>query len=107
MTMAKIPKFKTDKEAARYWDTHSLTDFEKDLRPYDIVFVKPDRQVVSLRLDRKVVKSLKAYGAKKGLGCSNITKRRTTTQKVRDLAKHIRKRKEREPVSAKGFDLGR
>ena len=70
--MAKIPKFKSDKEAAQFWDTHSLTDYEEDLKPADMVFVKPDRQVVSLRLDRKVVKSLKAYGAKKGLGYSSL-----------------------------------
>ena len=73
MTMAKIPKFKSDKEAAQFWDTHSLTDFEEDLRPAkDVVFVKPELQVISLRLDRKVVQSLKAYGAKKGLGYSSL-----------------------------------
>ena len=70
--MAKIPKFKSDKEAAHFWDTHDLTDFEEDLRPADIVFIRPERQVVSLRLDRKVVKSLKAYSAKKGLGYSSL-----------------------------------
>ena len=70
--MTKIPKFKSDKEAAHFWDTHSLTDFEEDLRPANIVFVRPERQVVSLRLDRKIVKSLKAYGAKKGLGYSSL-----------------------------------
>ena len=71
--MSKIPKFKSDKEAAHFWDTHSLADFEEDLRPAkDIVFVKPDRQVVSLRLDRKIVRALKSYGAKRGLGYSAL-----------------------------------
>jgi len=31
--MAKIPKFKSDKELAKFWDTHSLADFEEDLVP--------------------------------------------------------------------------
>lgn len=43
--MAKIPKFKTDKEIAQFWDTHSLADFEKELRPAkNVVFVKPHRK---------------------------------------------------------------
>lgn len=37
--MAKIPKFKSDKEAAQFWDTHRLTDYEEDLKPADTVFV--------------------------------------------------------------------
>lgn len=71
--MARIPKFKTDKEIAEFWDTHSLADFEEELRlAKDIVFVKPERQVISLRLDRKIVKSLKSLAAKKGMGYSPL-----------------------------------
>lgn len=43
--MAKIPKFKSDKEARKFWDKHSLSDFEKDLQSAkDVIFVKPKRQ---------------------------------------------------------------
>ena len=71
--MAKIPRFKSDKEAAEFWDTHSLTDFTEDLRPAkNVVFIKPDRQVVSLRLDRKLVKVLKHYARQKGIGYSTL-----------------------------------
>ena len=71
--MAKIPKFKSDKELAKFWDTHSLADFEKDLAPAKgVVFVKPDRQIVSLRLDRKVVNTIKMLAAKKGIGYSSL-----------------------------------
>lgn len=71
--MAKIPKFKIDKEIAQFWDTHSLADFEEELRPAkDVVFVKPQRQVISLRLDRKIVRALKALAARKGIGYSPL-----------------------------------
>lgn len=71
--MAKIPKFKTDKEIAEFWDTHSLADFEDELEiATDVVFVKPERQVISLRLDRKIVKALKSLAAKKGIGYSPL-----------------------------------
>jgi len=71
--MAKIPKFKSDKELAKFWDTHSLANFEEDLVPAKgVVFVKPDRQIVSLRLDRKVVNAVKVLAAKKGIGYSSL-----------------------------------
>ena len=71
--MPKIPKFKTDKEIAKFWDTHSLADFEDELEiAKDVVFVKPERQVISLRLDRKIVKSLKYLAARKGIGYSPL-----------------------------------
>lgn len=71
--MAKIPKFKSDKEAREFWDTHSLADFEKDLRPAKgVVFVKPEKQIVSLRLDRKIINALKSFAAKKGIGYSPL-----------------------------------
>ena len=73
--MAKIPKFKSDKELAKFWDTHSLADFEEDLTTAKgVVFVKPDRQIVSLRLDRKVVNTIKTLAARKGIGYSSLVR---------------------------------
>lgn len=71
--MAKIPKFKSDKEIQEFWNTHSLADYEEDLKPAkDVVFVKPDRQIVSLRLDRRIVRALKSLAARKGIGYSPL-----------------------------------
>lgn len=69
--MAKIPRFKTKKEEVEFWDTHSLADYEEDLSPArNVVFVKPDRQMVTLRLDKKIVNRVKALGTRKGIGYS-------------------------------------
>ncbi len=71
--MARIPRFKSDKEAAEFWDTHSLADFESELHPAKgIVFIKPDRQIVSLRLDRNLVTTLKHFAHQKGIGYSAL-----------------------------------
>lgn len=71
--MAKIPKFKSDEEAAEFWNNHSLADYEEELEPADdVVFVRPERQVISLRLDKKIVRTLKAYAMKKGIGYSPL-----------------------------------
>lgn len=37
---SKIPKFKTYEEEAKFWDTHSVTDFEDETEDVDIVFEK-------------------------------------------------------------------
>ena len=71
--MPKIPTFKTDKEDAEFWDTHSLADYEEDLEPaYDVIVERPERQVISLRLDKKIVRTLKAFAMKKGIGYSPL-----------------------------------
>ena len=71
--MGKIPYFKSDREAAQFWDTHSLADFDEELESADdVVFVRPQRQIVSLRLDRKVVSALKFLAKRKGLGYSSL-----------------------------------
>ena len=38
--MKKIPKFKTDKEAARFWESHSFQDYYGDTKEAGINFVK-------------------------------------------------------------------
>ena len=71
--MGKIPEFASDKEAAEFWDTHDLTDFEDELElAEDVVFVKPETQAISLRMDRRLVDRLKAIAAHKGMGYSPL-----------------------------------
>jgi len=38
--MKKIPKFKSDEEAARFWETYSFEDYYKDTRDAEIRFIK-------------------------------------------------------------------
>jgi predicted DNA binding CopG/RHH family protein len=87
--MKKIPNFKTDREMAQFWDTHSLADFEAELRPVkDMVFVKPDRQVISLRLDRKVVKAIKSLAHRKGIGYSSLIRMWVIEDFMRETRQH-------------------
>jgi len=36
--MAKIPKFKSEEEEIKFWDTHSIADYWEDLEEVDIKF---------------------------------------------------------------------
>lgn len=91
--MGSIPRFKSDKEAAAFWDTHSLADFEKELRPAkEVVFVRPRRQVVSLRLDRKLVGALRHYARRKGIGYSSLLRMWVLERLDQEIHAHAKKK---------------
>lgn len=55
--MKKIAKFKSEKEAARFWETHSFEGFQQDTKETEIGFVKKPKKTVALRLDPVDIKS--------------------------------------------------
>jgi len=64
----KVPKFKNLKEEREFWDTHDSTDYLEDFEvAKDVVFVRPKKEVISLRLEPKVIKKLKQLADKEGL----------------------------------------
>ena len=64
----KLPKFKNLKEEREFWDTHDSTDYLDDFEvAKDVVFVRPKKEVISLRLDPKIVRKLKELADKEGL----------------------------------------
>lgn len=68
-SLKSIPKFKSEQEEAKFWKTHSITEFEDDLvETKNIHFPKPRKRLISLRIDDAMVNSLKKAAAKKGLG---------------------------------------
>jgi len=64
----KVPKFKNLKEEREFWDTHDSIDYLEDFEvAKDVVFVRPKKEVISLRLDPNIVKKLKILADKEGL----------------------------------------
>ncbi|MBI2485903.1 MAG: hypothetical protein HYW01_02895 [Deltaproteobacteria bacterium] len=73
--MGKIPRFKSDQEAAHFWDTHSPEEFEEYLEPVkEKVFVKPEKQVMTIRLDKNLVNAMKAISREKGINYSTLAR---------------------------------
>ncbi len=64
----RIPKFKSLEEERKFWDTHSVTDFMDEFKPAKIQFVRPKKQLISVRLDTPQIVSLKKIAASQGLG---------------------------------------
>ena len=87
IAMGKIPEFASDKEAAEFWDTHDLTNLEDELElAKDVVFVKPETQTISIRMDRQLVERLKAIATYKGMGYSPLI-RMWITERLRQETK--------------------
>jgi predicted DNA binding CopG/RHH family protein len=64
-----IPKFKSEAEEARFWDTHSVTDYLHELKEvHNVKFPRPRKRLISMRLEDNQIKSLKQVAATKGLG---------------------------------------
>jgi hypothetical protein len=48
----KVPKFRNLKEERGFWDTRESTNYHDDFEvAKDVVFVRPKKEVISLRLE--------------------------------------------------------
>lgn len=73
IVLRPVPQFRSDAEAARFWETHSVSDYWDDLQEAaDVRFVRPRKQLVSLRLDRPLVQRVRALARRKGLPYSAL-----------------------------------
>jgi len=64
----KVPKFKSLQEERDFWDTHDSTDYHGDFKTAkDVVFVRPKKEVISLRLEPKFIRRLRELADKEGL----------------------------------------
>ena len=70
--MKKVPKFKTDQEAAKFWETHSFEDYHRDTEEAGIRFVKKPKKTVAVRLDPDDIKSVETIAERKGLSYTSL-----------------------------------
>ena len=64
----KVPKFKSLKEERKFWETHDSTAYHDDFKiTKNVVFVRPKKEVISLRLEPKFIRRLRELADKEGL----------------------------------------
>ena len=57
----KASKLRSLKEEREFWNSHDLTDYLDDFEEArDVVFAPPKKEVISLRLEPKVIKNSKS-----------------------------------------------
>ena len=73
---SRIPKFKNIEEEAKFWDTHSVTDFEDETEDVDIVveLAKPRDETLVVRLQKNMKNKLERIAAKKGINISTLAR---------------------------------
>lgn len=82
----KVPTSKSLKEEREFWDTHDSTDYLDDFEVgKDVVFVRPKKEVISLRLEPKVINKLRELADKEGLPPTTYA-RMLLIQGIRDRA---------------------
>lgn len=74
--VSKIPEFKSYKEEAEFWDTHSFVDFEDETEDVDIVFEleKPRTETLVVRLQKNLKNQLERTAAEKGINVSTLAR---------------------------------
>lgn len=74
--ISKIPKFKNYEDEAKFWDTHSLSDYWDEFKDADILFElhKPKKETLILRLQKNVKDRLESIAKSKGLNVSALAR---------------------------------
>lgn len=72
----RLPKFASYKiaEEAAFWDSHSLEEFENQLKEVKLKVARPLEHHLSVRLDAQVITELTKIAADRGIGPSTLAR---------------------------------
>ena len=89
MGRKRIPTFKTDDEAAEFWDSHSLADYPDDTQPAENVsFASRPLKQICLRLAPSQVERVKRIAEIKGIGYQALLRMWITERVRQESARH-------------------
>lgn len=73
---SRIPKFKSIREEAEFWDTHSFADYWDELEDVDLVFEldKPRDETIVLRVQGDIKERIERLARSKGLNLSTLAR---------------------------------
>jgi hypothetical protein len=69
---SNIPEFTSYEEEAKFWDTHSFTEFFEETKPVNIRFVRPKTQGITVRFDEQTLNNLRQVADQKGIGPTSL-----------------------------------
>jgi predicted DNA binding CopG/RHH family protein len=82
----KIPRFRTEAEEARFWDTHDSTDYLDEFEPAKVTFPSPKpKALISIRIAKPEVVLLRRIAARKGLGYGSLIRMWLTERLLAEL----------------------
>lgn len=69
-----IPKFKDYAEEAKFWDSHDLTEFPRDMKRVKVRFAKNLSDGITIRFDPKTLEELRVRAHEKGIGPTTLAR---------------------------------
>ena len=70
----KIPKFKSIKEEAKFWDNHDVTDYLSELKPVKLKFEKEKQEVLTVRIQASIKDKMEGLAKKHGINLSTLAR---------------------------------
>ena len=70
----KIPEFKNREEEAKFWETHSFSEFVDELKPVKVHFAKNLSEGITIRFDQQTLNKIRELAHKKGLGPTTLAR---------------------------------
>ena len=82
----RMPGARASDETLRaFWAKHSLTEFEGQLRRVQVKFPKPQKRLVSLRVEQSTLDALRALAQRKGVGYLTLARMWITERLGREI----------------------
>ena len=71
---SRIPEFKNREEEAKFWETHSFSEFSDELKSVNVKFAKNLSEGITIRFDEPTLTKIRAIAHKKGLGPTTLAR---------------------------------
>lgn len=85
--MKKIPKFKTEAEEARFWDTHDSAQFLSQMKEAaNIKFPKPKHKSIVVDLEERHIEAIKKLAHRRHLPYHSLIQRWLTEKASAEAA---------------------
>lgn len=74
-SQTQIPKFKTEAEAAEFWDTHSPLDYPDQFQEVEAKFARPlIKRGLTIKLDGETIQELSQIAQEQGIGPTTLAR---------------------------------
>lgn len=71
---SKIPTFTSREEEAKFWETHSVSEFSEELKSVKVHFAKNLSEGITIRFDQPALNKLREIAHHKGLGPTTLAR---------------------------------
>lgn len=73
-TKSRIPEFKNREEEAKFFETHSIADFQDEFKTVKVRFAKNLSEGLHVRFDPETLMKLRVEAKEKGIGPTTLVR---------------------------------